>query len=205
MYPGGEAVTLDLEFRPIRMICSDEQGPVTLVIVTALPVMVQVQIRRIGALLSQLHLTFESKTHLFLMAPHTNSTSDELHNQLPIPLAPILAASRSLTPRPLPLRRRGRRSPTAATRCCGTLPPCPCSSTPRASSYRSPSIAQRLLRPHLLPSPSQHRPCARAARTLRPPAPARDAHARLARPPCAAGQRERPRLLLQPRGRHGPG
>ncbi len=84
MYPGGEAVTLDLEFRPIRMVCSDEQGPVTLVIVTALPVMVQVQIRLIGSLLSQLHLTFESKTHLFRMAPHTNSTSDNLHNQLPM-------------------------------------------------------------------------------------------------------------------------
>ena len=42
MYPGGEAVTLDLEFRPLRMICDDEQGPVTVVLVTAIPVAVQV-------------------------------------------------------------------------------------------------------------------------------------------------------------------
>jgi hypothetical protein len=42
MYPGGEAVTLDLEFRPIRMICNEEQGPATVVLVTAIPVAVQV-------------------------------------------------------------------------------------------------------------------------------------------------------------------
>ena len=44
MYPGGEAVTLDLEFRPIRLICNEQQGAVTVSLVTALPVLVQVYI-----------------------------------------------------------------------------------------------------------------------------------------------------------------
>ncbi len=43
MYPSGVAVTVDLEFRPIHLILSEDKEPATYVMVTGVPIMLQVR------------------------------------------------------------------------------------------------------------------------------------------------------------------
>ena len=45
VYPAGVAVTLDLEYRPIHLILSEDNKPVTYVMITGVPIIMQVNYR----------------------------------------------------------------------------------------------------------------------------------------------------------------
>jgi hypothetical protein len=51
MYPNGVAVTLDLEYRPIRLKNSQDLDAIALVMMTGIPLLVQVLFRRLKVIL----------------------------------------------------------------------------------------------------------------------------------------------------------